>query len=227
MLPNPLRSHLERKTSAMLTRVGWEPPQTWPVPRPGREPLVFQTRLPAAEFVAVEDLPEDERRTPASVGGPPVALEEAARAEHVFLAVALRSRATSRAVLATMTAALAQQPLPFLDDAGIPQGRRARRRLRSMVGSVSVIERQQGEAPAAREPDAAATSPPAVVDPDAPEPAPPPLTVQYAIRTRHGVLTLTFHAEGHGIAQDFGRRLFMDVARGSHLGPTPLVPTRS
>jgi hypothetical protein len=45
---NPLSSRAQRKTSAMLSRVGWEPPQTWTAARPGGRPLVFQTRLPAA-----------------------------------------------------------------------------------------------------------------------------------------------------------------------------------
>jgi hypothetical protein len=207
---NPLKAYTERRTSAMLTRVGWEPPQTWPVPRPGRSPLVFQTRLPAAKFVTPDDLPAGRRRAPASAGGEVMALPDAAQLENVFLAVALCSHAESREVLATMTAALAPQVLPFLDRDGTVQSNKARRKLKHMAGHVTVIERLDGEPP-----------PPA--DPDAPVPEPPPLTVQYALKTGDGVLTLTFHAEGHGIAEDFGRRLFLDVVRGSYLGAKALV----
>ena len=53
----------------MLTRVGWEPPQTWPVARAGEPPLVFQTRLPAAEFVPAAELPAQRRDALASLGG--------------------------------------------------------------------------------------------------------------------------------------------------------------
>jgi hypothetical protein len=210
MLRHPLKGYAERKTSAMLTRVGWEPPQTWSVPRPERAPLVFQTRLPAADFVKPDDLPEDERRAPASVGGEVMPLPDAARAENVFLAVALCSHGESRSVLATMTAALAPRPLPFLGRDGTEQRRKARRKVKNIVGRVTVIERLEGDPP-----------PPA--DPDAAAPEPPPLTVQYAVKTGYGVLTLTFHGEGHGIAENFGRRLFMDVVRGSYLGAKPLV----
>lgn len=210
MLRHPLKGYAERKTSAMLTRVGWEPPQTWPVPRPGREPLVFQTRLPAADFATPEDLPEDQRRSPASAGGEVMALTDAAHVANVFLAVALCSRGDSRSVLATMTAGLAPRPLPFLDRDGIEQGRKARRKVKNIVGNVTVIERVEGDPP-----------PPA--DPDAAAPEPPPLTVQYTVKTRYGALTLTFHGEGHGIAENFGRRLFMDVVRGCYLGAKPLV----
>ena len=91
MVRNPLRSRAERKTGAMLTRVGWEPPQTWAVTQPGDVQLAFPTRLPAAEFIAVEELPARDRRAPASVGGEIVALEQAAESEHVFLAAAICS----------------------------------------------------------------------------------------------------------------------------------------
>jgi hypothetical protein len=213
MLRNPLRAHAERKTSRMLTRVGWEPPQTWPVPRSGRAPLVFQTRLPAAEFVKPDDLPRRQRDTLASVGGDAISLRDAARVKGVFLAAALCSHAQSGEVLATMTAALTPKPLPFIDRAGAEQGRRARRKLKHVVGKVTVIERQDGDPP------------PPEVDPDAAPPEPPALTVQFAVKTRFGTLTLTFRGEGHGIAQDFGRRLFLDVVRGCYLGERPLVAT--
>src|ERR1700727_3136956 len=101
MVRTPLRSRAQRKTSAMLTRVGWEAPQTWPVPRPGESPLVFQTRLPAAEFVAADALPARHLRdAPASVGGAMLPLDEAQRAAHVFLAAAICSTKADHGVLA-------------------------------------------------------------------------------------------------------------------------------
>src|ERR1700727_2864230 len=161
MVRNPLRSRAQRKTSAMLTRVGWEPPQTWPVPRRGDAPLVFQTRLPAAEFVAADDLPARRRRAaPASVGGAILPLDEAQRAEHVFLAAAICSTEGDHGVLATMTAALAGKPLPFTGRAGAATGRRGRKRVKGMPARVTVVERQDGDG------------------------ADSPLIVQYAIR--HG-----------------------------------------
>jgi hypothetical protein len=225
MLRNPLRAYAQRRTSRMLTRVGWEPPQTWPVPRPGRAPLVFQTRLPKAEFVQPDDLPAGQRDTPASVGGDAIPLREAAQVEGVFLAVALCSHARSEDVLATMTAALTPKPLAFLDRAGAVQGRRARRKIKHIAGKVTVIERRDGDPPPADPPRVDPDPAPPPVDPDAAPPEPPPLTVQYAVRTRFGTLTLTFRGEGHGIAEDFGRRLFLDVVRGCYLGNRPLVPT--
>ncbi|MGZ4299813.1 MAG: hypothetical protein ACXVVK_22485 [Solirubrobacteraceae bacterium] len=180
----------------MLTRVGWEPPQTWPVPRPGEAPLVFQTRLPAAEFVAAQDLPKRHRRPPASVGGKTIALERAQQLQDVFLAAAICSTEADHGVLATMTAALTRKPLPFLGRDGAPQGRRARKKVKGMPTRVTVIERQDGEAPAS------------------------PLVVQYAVRHRYGTLTLTFVAHGPGLAGN-ARRLFQNIVRGCSLGPAP------
>ena len=181
MVFNPLSARAERKTSRMLTRVGWEPPQTWPVARAGEPPLVFQTRLPAAEFVPAAQL-----------------LAQAERAEDVFLAAAICSTQGDHGVLATMTAALAAQPLPFLDRRGVEQGRRARKKVNGMLGRVTMIERLDGDA------------------------SPSPLVVQYAIAHRYGTLTLTFVAHGSGLAGN-ARRLFQNIVRGCHLGTEPLI----
>jgi hypothetical protein len=198
MVRNPLTARAQRRTSAMLTRVGWEPPQTWPVPRPDGEPLVFQTRLPAAEFVAAAELPTRRRGAPASVGGELLALEQAQRAEHVFLAAAICSTEGDHGVLATMTAALADKPLPFAGPGGKATGRRGRKRVKGMRARVTMVERREGDDPAA------------------------PLVVQYAISHRHGTLTLTFVAEGPALAGN-ARRLFQNIVRGCYLGREPLV----
>ena len=203
MVHNPLRSRAQRKTSAMLTRVGWEPPQTWPVPRPDGAPLVFQTRLPAAEFVAADELPARRRRdAPASVGGAIVPLEEAQRAEHVFLAAAICSTEADHGVLATMTAALAAQATAL-------HGRRRRH-----DGPAGTQEGQghgraghRGRAPGGRRAGSGGTG---------------SLVVQYAIRQRHGTLTLTFVTHGPGLAGN-ARRLFQNIVRGCHLGTAPLA----
>jgi hypothetical protein len=47
-----------------------------------------------------------------------------------------------------------------------------------------------------------------------------PLVVQYAIRSPHGTLTLTFVAQGPALAGN-ARRLFQNIARGCFLGPAP------
>jgi hypothetical protein len=199
MVRNPLRSRAQRKTSAMLTRVGWEAPQTWPVPRRDAAPLVFQTRLPAAEFVAADDLPARRRRdAPASVGGAVLPLDEAQRAEHVFLAAAICSTEGDHGALATMTAALSAKPLPFTSRAGTTTGRRGRKRVKGMPVRVTVVERQDGDG------------------------ADSPLIVQYAIRQRYGILTLTFVAHGPGLAGN-ARRLFQTIVRGCYLGTAPLA----
>ncbi len=193
---NPLRARAQRKTSAMLTRVGWEAPQTWRVARPQGQDLVFQTRLPAAEFVPADDLPARDRSAPASVGGETITLTEAATRDRVFLAAAICSTEADHGVLATMTAALAPQPLPFSDRDGSPQRRRARKKVKGMTGRVTVIERQDDEAPDA------------------------PLIVQYAARHRRETLTLTFVTQGPALAGN-ARRLFQNVVRGCSLGRAP------
>ena len=147
MVRNPLRARAQRKTSAMLTRVGWEAPQTWPVPRPDGAPLVFQTRLPAAVFVPASELPRRRRAAPASVGGDILPLEQAGGEEHVFLAAAICSTEADHGVLATMTAALAEKPLPFSGRDGTTTGRRGRRKVKGMPARVTVVERQEGDAP--------------------------------------------------------------------------------
>jgi hypothetical protein len=192
MVRNPLRVRAERKTSAMLTRVGWEPPQSWPVPQPDGAPLVFQTRLPAAEFVLPAELPERRRDAPASVGGQLLALDRAQDAEHVFLAAAICSTEGDHGVLATMTAALADRPLPFTGRDGATVGRRARKRVKGMRAPVTVVERQDGEQPSS------------------------PLVVQYTRREPQGVLTLTFVADNPALAGN-ARRLFQNIVRGTHL----------
>jgi hypothetical protein len=198
MVRNPLRARAQRKTSAMLTRVGWEAPQTWPVPRAAGAPLVFQTRLPAALFVPASELPRRRRGSPASVGGDILPLELAGGEEHVFLAAAICSTEGDHGVLATMTAALAEKPLPFSGGDGTATGRRRRRKVKGMPARVTVVERQDGDAPAS------------------------PLVVQYAISHRHGTLTLTFVAKGPGLAGN-ARRLFQNIVRGCYLGTEPLA----
>lgn len=197
MLRNPLRARARRKTSAMLTRVGWEPPQTWPVPHRGGQRLVFQTRLPAARFVAADELPARDRGALASVGGETMSLDRAVHADNVFLAAAICSTEGDHGVLATMTAALAPQPLPFTDRNGTTHGRRGRRRVKGMIGRVTVIEREDGDAPES------------------------PLVVQYTVAHRQGTLTLTFVTQGPALAGN-ARRLFQNIVRGSALGPAEL-----
>lgn len=196
MVRNPLRARAQRKTSAMLTRVGWEPPQTWPVTRPDGTPLVFQTRLPAAEFVPASELPAAQRGALASVGGDILPLEQAGGEEHVFLAAAICSTAADHGVLATMTAALTEQPLPFNGPDGTATRRRGRKKVKGMPARVRVIERQDGQAQDA------------------------PLIVQYVVRHRYGAITLTFVAQGLGLAGN-ARRLFQNIVRGCSLGPVP------
>jgi hypothetical protein len=48
------------------------------------------------------------------------------------------------------------------------------------------------------------------------------LVVQYAIRHRHGTLTLTFVTHGPGLAGN-ARRLFQNIVRGCDLGTAPLA----
>jgi hypothetical protein len=200
MVPKPFRARAARRTNAMLTRVGWEPPQTWPVPRPGAAPLVFHTRLPAAEFVVARDLPKRHRHPPASVGGATITLEQAERLKDVFLAAAICSTQADHGVLATMTAALTDKPLPFARQDGTVRRRRDRKKVKGgMPARVTVIERQDGEG---------AGGPGS------------PLVVQYAIRHRYGTLTLTFVAHGPGLAGN-ARRLFQNIVRGCSLGPAP------
>jgi hypothetical protein len=201
MVRNPLKVRAERKTDAMLTRVGWEPAQTWAVPRPDGTPLVFQTRLPAAEFIRAADLPRRQRDAPASVGGEILGLQQAERAEHVFLAAAICSTAADHGVLATMTAALADNPLPFSGGARAIKGRRGRKKVKGMPARVTVVERQ---------------------DDDGAGGAGSPLVVQYAISHRYGALTLTFVAHGPGLAGN-ARRLFQNIVRGCYLGSEPLA----
>jgi hypothetical protein len=196
MVRNPLRSRAQRKTGAMLTRVGWEPPQTWPVPRPGDVTLVFSTRLPAAEFIPVADLPARQRSTPASVGGEILPLDQAAESEHVFLAAAICSTEGDHGVLATMTAALSRKPLPFTGGDGASIRRRGRKRVKGMAARVTMVERQDSDAPSA------------------------PLVVQYTTRHPQGVLTVTFVADGPALAGN-ARRLFQNIVRGCHLAIDP------
>jgi hypothetical protein len=201
MVRNPLRSRAQRKTSAMLTRIGWEPEQAWPVRRAHDVPLVFTTRLPAAEFIPVTDLPARHRDAPGSVGGEILPLQRAAESEHVFLAAAICSTQADHGVLATMTAALADKPLPFTQGDRAITGRRGRKRVKGMPARVTMVERQEG----------------AGVDGSRPA-----LVVQYTIGHRQGTLTLTFVAEGAALAGN-ARRLFQNIVRGCYLGTGPLV----
>jgi hypothetical protein len=192
MLRNPLTARAERRTSRMLTRVGWEPPQTWPVPRPAEPPLAFHTRLPAATFVPVADLPARHRDAGASIGGEIIGLAQAAGEQSVFLAAAIFSTEGDHGVLATMTAALADRPLPFHGRDGATAPRRARKKVKGMPGRVTVIERLDGDASDA------------------------PLVVQYALAHRYGALTLTFVTGGPALAGN-ARRLFQNIVRGCRL----------
>jgi hypothetical protein len=201
MVRNPIRARAQRKTSAMLTRVGWEPPQTWAVPRRDGPPLVFQTRLPAAEFVPAAELPDRHRGARASLGGELLPLDQAAQAEHVFLAAAICSTEADHGVLATMTAALADKPLSFTQGDRAITGRRGRKKVKDMPARVNMVEREVGAGTGESETG---------------------LVVQYTIGHRHGTLTLTFVAEGPALAGN-ARRLFQNIVRGCYLGTEPLV----
>jgi len=201
MVRNLLTARAHRKTSAMLTRVGWEAPQTWPVPRADGASLVFQTRLPAAEFIPAAELPRRHRGAPACTGGETLPLEQAAHAEDVFLAAAICSTEGDHGVLATMTAALAAKPLPFTDREGAIARGRARKKVKGMPGRVTVIERQDGDEAGG---------------------AGSPLVVQYTVDQRQGTLTLTFVAHGPGLEGN-ARRLFQNIVRGCYLGSEPLA----
>jgi hypothetical protein len=203
MVRNPLRARAHRKTSTMLTRVGWEPPQTWPVPRPGGRPLVFQTRLPAAEFVPAARLPKRHRDAPASLGGEILPLAQAERSGDVFLAAAICSTEADHGVLATMTAALADKPLPFTGHDGPVRDRRGRKKVKGMPARVTVVERHDGDG--ARGTGGLGS----------------PLIVQYAISHRSGTITLTFVTHGSALAGN-ARRLFQNIVRGCYLGSEPL-----
>jgi hypothetical protein len=198
MVRNPLRSRAQRKTNAMLTRVGWEPPQTWPVGPPHDVTLAFTTRLPAAQLIPAPDLPARRRSAPASVGGAILPLDQTAQSEHVFLAVAICSMQADHGVLATMTAALSEKPLPFTDRDGTTIRRRERKRVKGMAAPVTMVERQDGDAPSS------------------------PLVVQYTKSHPQGTLTLTFVAAGPALAGN-ARRLFQNIVRGCHLAIGPRV----
>jgi hypothetical protein len=199
MVRNPFRSRAQRKTGAMLTRVGWEPPQTWVITQPGNVELVFTTRLPAAEFIPAANLPARHRHAPASVGREILSLEQAAESEHVFLAAAICSTQGDHGVLATMTAALSNKPLPFTGGDGATIGRRGRKRVKGMAAPVTMVERQDGDV-------AGGTV--------------SPLVVQYTKSHPHGTLTLTFVADGPALAGN-ARRLFQNIVRGCHLAIDP------
>lgn len=209
MSPNPLRSFWNRKADRVHKDGGWGPLQTWPVPREGKDPLVFQMRLPLTmELLDIGTLAANSPGAPESVEQGALEIAQVARVGGLILTGALRETKpdTPPEVLATMTVA-------FSDIAGPPD---VDAHLADADGDVRPPEVEKLSDRATRISRLQSVLPPGA------EELSPLLTIQYLIQSRYGAVAYAYATTRPSmIFGDGGRGLFRMITEGGYIGERP------
>jgi hypothetical protein len=207
MSPNPLRSFWNRKADRVHKEGGWGPLQSWPVPREGKDTLVFQMRLPLTmELVDISALAANSPGAPASVEQGALEIAQVAPLGGLIVTGALRETKpdTPPEILATMTVA-------FSDVAGPPN-------VDDLLGpdaddDVRPPKIEQLSDRATRISRLGQVMPPGA------EEASPLLTIQYLIQSRYGAVAYAYATTVPGmIFGDGGRGLFRMITEGGYIG---------
>ena len=212
MTLNPIRAFWNRKADRVYADGGWGPLQSWPVPREGRDPLVFQMRMPVTmELLDIGTLAANSPGAPPSVEQGALEIAQVAPVGGVILTGVLRETKpdTPPEILGTMTVAfsdLAGQPDvddllgPDADDDVRPP------KVEKLSDDATRISRLQRVLP----PGADALW--------------PLLTIQYLIRSRYGAVAYAYATTVPGmIFGGGGRGLFRMLTETGYIGERPLT----
>jgi hypothetical protein len=210
MSPNPLRTFWNRKADRVFREGGWGPLQSWPVVREGKDPLVFQMRLPLTmELIDIGTLAANSPGAPESVQQGALEIAQVATVGGLILTGALRETkpGTAPEILATMTVALSDIPGPPDVD--------------QHVGPDSADDVRPPEVVALSDRATRITRLQRVLPPDRDELS-PLLTVQYLIQSRYGAVAWVYATTVPGmIFGDGGRDLFAKITEGGYIGERP------
>jgi hypothetical protein len=212
MTLNPL-NHLKRRKAEQIYRDGgWGPLRSWPVPRSGGDPLVFQVRIPLAlELIEVPQLARHAPAAPAVVGAATIALERAADTAGVVVVGALRPTTvpeSERQALATMTVAFSEITGPPAVEDFLPadsdQTRKADVQVTKLSDKVTRVKRLSVESLG-----------------EGFEPV-PMLLIQYLMETRYGALIVAFSATDLEMMGEWGRKLYRQITDTMFVGERPI-----
>jgi hypothetical protein len=209
MTLNPIRTFWNRKADRIHAEGGWGPLQTWPVARDGKDPLVFQMRLPLTmELVDIGTLAANAPGAPQSVEQGALEIAGVAPIGGIILTGALRETKPGAPpeVLATMTVA-------FSDIAGPPD---IDAHLQPAADDVRPPEVEKLSDRATRISRLQRVLPPGA------EELWPLLTIQYLIQSRYGAVAYAYATTRPGmIFGGGGRGLFRMITEGGYIGERP------
>ena len=206
MTANPLNFRTRRKAEKAYREGGWGPLLTFPVKRPGGEPLVFQMRLPVGhQLLDVPTMARSAVGAPAALAAETDALELASEAAGVIVIGALcpvSEGAGEPDVLATITVALSDAVAgpPTVEEGSAYESPRSHREVTKLSDKVTRIKRLSAEA---------------VQGSDEPMAM---LTMQYLIETRYGAVVMAFSTTRQDMFGGFGEELFEKIMATGFIG---------
>jgi hypothetical protein len=210
MTLNPIRSFWNRKADRIHAEGGWGALQTWPVTREGRDPLVFQMRLPLTmELIDIGALAVNAPGAPQSVEQGALEIAQVAPTGGIILTGALRETKpdTPPEILATMTVA-------FSDIAGPPD-------VDAHLGPDAADDVRPPEVEKLSDRATRISRLQRVLPPGADE-LWPLLTIQYLIQSRYGAVAYAYATTRPGmIFGEGGRGLFRMITEGGYIGERP------
>lgn len=210
MTLNPIRAFWNRKADRIHAEGGWGPLQSWPVPREGKEPLVFQTRLPLTmDLVDIGTLAANSPGAPPSVEQGALEIAQVSPAGGIILTGALRETKPDAApeILATMTVA-------FSDIPGPPD-------VTALIGSDTADDVRPPEVKKLSDRATRISRLRRVLPPGAEELC-PLLTIQYLIQSRYGAVAYAYATTRPDmIFGEGGRGLFEMITESGYIGERP------
>jgi hypothetical protein len=205
--PNPLTTIWRRKAARIYRDGGWGPLLSWPVARPGGDPLVFQMRLPAR--IELVDLHALAAETAAAPDRPEMALDRAAQVAGAIIVGALRSIASGdepAEVLATLTVALSDvSGPPVAGDlaGGFSEDHHSHQEIIVLSDAVTLVKRLSAE------------SVPGVAEPVA------MLVMEFLIQTEFGAVAMVFATTHPRMINFQAQAAFQKMMETGYLGERP------
>jgi hypothetical protein len=210
MTLNPIRAFWNRKADRIHAEGGWGPLQSWPVLREGKDPVVFQMRLPLTmELVDIGVLAANSPGAPPSVEQGALEIAQVAPVGGIILTGALRETKPEAPpeILATMTVA-------FSDIAGPPD-------VDAHIGSDAAEDVRPPEVEKLSDRATRISRLQRVLPPGADE-LWPLLTIQYLIQSRYGAVAYAYvTTRPEMIFGEGGRGLFRMITEGGYIGERP------
>lgn len=205
-----MKAFWNRYADRQYRKGGWAPAQTWPVPREGGEPLVFQMRLPLGlELIDIATLAANAPGAPDIVRQGAAAIAQTAAPAGVIVTGALRRPAQDGTAEVIGTVTVAHSDVAGPPDAAALQPDDADQDVRPpqveqlSAGAVRVTRLR------------------AVTPQEGSEPA-PMLTVQYMLQTRFGALTFVWGTtQPELVFSGEGRELFLKITETGYIGTQP------